>query len=74
MPISRFLTIALALLSLFVSTGLAAAEIERPLYARPATTPESFSMDAYIEYFDGLSLQEAVDAENELGVRGFDFG
>ncbi|TNF88920.1 MAG: hypothetical protein EP301_03960, partial [Gammaproteobacteria bacterium] len=63
--------IALALVSLSGAPGLSANEIERPLYARPATTTASFNMDAYFEYFDGLALQEAVDLEG--WTAGLDF-
>lgn len=45
--------------------------VERPLYARPATTTTSFNMDGYFEYFDGLTLQEAVDVEG--WTAGLDF-
>ena len=65
MPTLRSLTTAMAFFSLFGAAGSVAAEIERPLYARPATTTESFNMDAYFEYFDGLALQEAVELEGE---------
>jgi len=71
MPISRSLPIALALFPGLFVPGFSAAEVERPLYARPATTAESFSLDAYFEYFDGLTLQEAVDVEG--WTAGLDF-
>ncbi len=71
MPTLRSLTTAMAFFSLFGAAGSVAAEIERPLYARPATTTESFNMDAYFEYFDGLALQEAVELEG--WTAGFDF-
>jgi hypothetical protein len=45
--------------------------LPRPLFARPATTAQSFYMDAFIEYFDGLPLQEAVDLEG--WTAGLDF-
>ena len=45
--------------------------LPRPLFARPATTAKSFYMDAFIEYFDGLALQEAVDLEG--WTAGLDF-
>jgi hypothetical protein len=61
MLISRCVTAALLAVFLVAALDLNAAEVERPLYARPATTAESFTMDAYFEYFDGLMLQEAVD-------------
>ncbi len=53
------------------AVGAHAAEFERPLYARPATTATSFNMDAYFDYYDGLALQEAVDLEG--WTAGFDF-
>ena len=48
-----------------------AGEVERPLYARPATTATSFNADAYYEYFEGLTLQAAVDVDG--WTMGFDF-
>ncbi len=48
-----------------------ASEVQRPLYARPATTTRRFNMDAYVEVFDGLDLQEAVDLEG--WTAGLDF-
>jgi hypothetical protein len=71
MPKCRSLPIALALCSMLFSSGLAAVEFDRPLYARPATTTASFNMDAYFEYFDGLTLQEAGDVEG--WTAGLDF-
>lgn len=71
MPTSRFLTATVTLISMLAACGSSAADIERPLYARPATTAESFSVDAYFEYFDGLMLQEAVDLEG--WTAGLDF-
>lgn len=46
-------------------------KIERPLYARRATTVSGFTMDAYVESFDGLTLQEAFDVEG--WTAGLDF-
>ena len=45
--------------------------VARLLYARPATTAAGFNMDAYVQYFDGLTLQEAVDVEG--WTAGLDF-
>ena len=62
------LTVLLAVLLAPVS---AAEELTRPLYARPATTTTAFNMDVYVEYYDGLKLQEAVDLEG--WTAGLDF-
>ena len=69
LPLAALLSTAFAWLWCFA--GGAAAEVERPLYARPATTAVSFSMDAYFESFDGLALQEAVDVTG--WTAGLDF-
>lgn len=70
MPTLRDLTVA-GLLMLLCTASVRAAEFERPLYARPATTSESITLDAFFEYFDGLALQEAVDVTG--WTAGLDF-
>jgi hypothetical protein len=62
---------AIAFASTFGTLSVVAGEIERPLYARTATTSSSFNMDAYAEQFDGLPLQEAVDVTG--WTAGLDF-
>jgi hypothetical protein len=59
-----------ALILTSASNPLAAAE-PRPIYARPATTAESFTLDSYIEYFDGMLMQEAEDLKG--WTAGLDF-
>jgi hypothetical protein len=68
-PVAAF-TVPLFFAAIGFSSAFA-AEVERPLYARPATTATSFNVDAYYEYFEGLTLQEAVDVDG--WTAGFDF-
>ena len=77
-PRKTRLALCAMLLGVFVSgdlaaegEGIRASELQRPLYARPATTTRSFNMDAYVEFFDGLDLQEAEDLEG--WTTGLDF-
>ena len=59
-PLHRAVSAWLAFAVVLDAGGVAAEEVTRPLYARPATTTSAFNMDAYVEYFHGLALQEAV--------------
>jgi hypothetical protein len=45
------------------ASGQEAVTMPRPLHATPATTQRSFTMDAFVRYFDGLRLQEAREVE-----------
>jgi hypothetical protein len=55
------LPVAILSALLTFGAGAAAEPLQRPLYARPATTTSSFNMDLYWQYYDGLDLQEAKD-------------
>jgi hypothetical protein len=73
MQVSRFFAARVFLAGLLLSmsmTSLAAAQT-RPVYARPAATMSSFNMEAYFQYVEGLSLQEAVDLDG--WTTGLDF-
>ena len=69
----RPVALALAVLSILGSSPAFAADLVRPLYARPASTSNSIYLDAFIEYFDGLALQEAVDLQGWTGGLDFTF-
>lgn len=69
--VSAAFLLALLLVAIPGMAEEAVASVERPLYARPATTMTSFNMDGYFEYFDALTLQEAVDVEG--WTAGLDF-
>ena len=54
-----------------VASPVVADDINRPVFARPATTVDAFLLEGFLETFDGLDLQEAVALDG--WTAGLDF-
>ena len=59
------------LITLLFTLEIARGADVRPIHTRPAATVKSFYLDAYVEYFDGLLMQEATDVKG--WTAGLDF-
>jgi hypothetical protein len=65
-----FIQVTLLVTLLFTQTIARGADL-RPIHTRPASTAENFYLDASVEYFDGLMMQEAIDIKGWTAALDF---